>query len=537
MMAERPPISAGVPDSGGTRGEAGHPFAVLDIGSNAIRMVVAQQDPDGVVRIIDSLEQSVTFGRQVFTKGSVTRKAIEDAVQVLRRFRDHLREYQILDPSRVRAVATSALREASNATDVVDRIEIATGFQVEVIDEAEVNRLTYLGVLPSIHAEHHLAGSPVVVLEVGGGSTEWLLLKDDDVMASHAFRLGSVRLRETLEGLSGPRARLRKLMEAQIEAGLEQGSRVLPPQQENLQLVGLGGDLRFAAAQLVPDWPEGRMARIPVSALSKLTDSVLGLSVDEIVRAHRLTYASAETLGPALLSYVLVARRLNLRHIWVTRSTLRDGLMNETASPKAWAARNRGQILRSAIALGQRYGFEEDHGVQVAANATALFEALRDDHGLDERHELLLHVAGILHEIGLFISNRSHHKHSQYIIQNSDVFGLGRRDLLLVGLVARYHRRAAPKPDHEGYNLLDRASRLSVVKMAAILRVADALERTHVGRIRNFTVRREADRFVVEVAGVDDVALEQLALEQKGGLFEEVFGRPVVIESAGGMAP
>ncbi len=519
------------PDEG-----VGMPFAVMDLGSNAIRMAVAQRNADGSVRLIDNLEQATTLGRQVFTKGTIGRKAIEDTVQVLKRFRDHLREYQITDPSQVRAVATSALREASNASDVVDRIEIATGFQVDVIDEAEVNRLTYLGVLPSIHAEHNLAGAPVLVLEVGGGSTEWLLLKDDDVMAAHAFRLGAVRLRESLEGLSGPRARLRKLMETQIEAGLEQGARVLPPPQENLQMVAMGGDIRFAATQVVPNWEEGRMAKVSVSALSKFTDTVLGLSVDELVRAHRLTYPAAETLGPALLSYVLIARRLNLRNIWVTRATLRDGLLHETASPKAWAARNREQILRSAIGLGRRYGFEEEHGLQVAANATGLFEALKDEHGLDERHELILHVAGILHEVGLYISNRSHHKHSQYIIQNSDVFGLSRRDLLFVGLVARYHRRATPKPIHEGYNLLDRPGRLAVVKMAALLRVADALERTHVGRIRSFSVRRENDRFVLEVSGVDDVALEQLALEQKGGLFAEVFGRPIVIESAGGVA-
>lgn len=529
--AKEEPVNT-APPPGGVPLAVAAPFAVIDIGTNAVRMVIAQSDAAGHVRVLDQLEQAVPLGRQVFTKGSVGRRVVEDCVRVLKRFGEVLREYQVGEIGQIRAVATSALREATNVEDIVDRIEIATGIQVEVIDEAEQNRLAYLGVLPAIHAEPDLKGKTVLALEVGGGGTEWLMLHDDTVLATHSFRLGSLRLRETLESINVPSNRLRKVLENHIESGIEQASKDFPLSQENLEMVSLGGDVCFAASQLEKNWPAGRMAPLSIAALSRFTDLVFGLSTDELVRKYRLTYPAAETLGPALLAVVLIARKLKLKHLRVTRATLRDGLMQEIAVPGVWAEHYRREVIGSSLGLGHRYNFDEAHCRHVAQLSSTLFTAFEDDHHLSSRFELILHIAALLHEIGLFVSNRSHHKHSQYLIQNSDLFGVSRRDLLLVALVARYHRRAMPRPIHEGYATLDRPSRIAVVKMAAILRVADALDRSHSQRVRNIAVRRDKDHVAILVSGVDDLAMEQLALEQKGEMFEQTFGLPIVLEVA-----
>jgi exopolyphosphatase/guanosine-5'-triphosphate,3'-diphosphate pyrophosphatase len=141
----------------------------------------------------------------------------------------------------------------------------------------------------------------------------------------------------------------------------------------------------------------------------------------------------------------------------------------------------------------------------------------------------VLHVAALLHEIGAFVSNRSLHKHSLYLIRNSEIFGLGKRNLLLVALVARYHRRASPQPMHEGYATLTRDERVAVAKMAALLRVAVALDESRSQRIHDFTCAVEGSRLVISIAQAEDLSLEQLALRQNGSLFEEVFGLRVLL--------
>ncbi len=153
---------------------------------------------------------------------------------------------------------------------------------------------------------------------------------------------------------------------------------------------------------------------------------------------------------------------------------------------------------------------------------------------MGKRYELLLQVAALLHEIGMFISNRSYHKHTLYMIMHSDLFGLTKEDMLLIALIARYHRRAGPRPYHEGYVNLDRDDRIAVSKCAAILRVADALDSTDKQIVRHPAFAREAGQFIVTVSGVEDLTLERLALKQKGTMFEDVYGLRVVLREAAG---
>jgi exopolyphosphatase/guanosine-5'-triphosphate,3'-diphosphate pyrophosphatase len=227
-----------------------------------------------------------------------------------------------------------------------------------------------------------------------------------------------------------------------------------------------------------------------------------------------------------------MARAFQLEHVLVTNTNLRDGLLHEMAVRQPWTHEFRHQIVRSAANLASRYHADLRHASHVASLVSRLFEQLRAEHQLDSRHEVLLHVAALLHEIGAFVSSRSVHKHSMYLIRNSEVFGLGKRSLLLVALVARYHRRASPQPMHEGYSTLTREERVAVAKMAALLRVAVALDESRSQRIDAFTCSLEDTRLVISIPQTDDLSLEQLAIQQNGSLFEEVFGLRVLLRIA-----
>ena len=335
-------------------------------------------------------------------------------------------------------------REARNRLAFIDRVYIATGLVVEPLDEAEVNRVTYLGVQPHLR-DAAFANIRTIVMEVGGGSTELLLVQDGNVVLADTYRLGSLRLRKALEGYHVSADQARKIMESQIQRMVDEVREQVSGEGE-FHMIGLGGDMRFAAGQLLPDWHPDQLTPIPVTALEEFTARLVRLSEDRIVNRYHVSFPEAETVGPALLTYVLLARAFSLEHVFVTNTNLRDGLLQEIAVQQSWTQEFRQQIIRSALDLGRKYNFDEAHACHVAMLVTRLFEQLRDEHQLDSRHEVLLHVAALLHEIGAYVSHRSLHKHSMYLIRHSEIFGLGKRFLLLVALAVATTVARHPSP-------------------------------------------------------------------------------------------
>ncbi|MDB4614720.1 Ppx/GppA family phosphatase [bacterium] len=505
--------------------------AVIDIGASSIRMAIAEIR-FGTVKVLERLIQGVALGKDTFHSGAIKKGTIEDCVRVLRSYRQKLDEYQVTQADRIRVVATSAVREASNRMTFLDRLYSSTGFLVEPIDDAEVNRVTYLGILPMLRSEAELFNSLAMVVEVGGGSTETLLLKGGDVVNSQSYRLGALRLRETLSSYSAPALNARRIMEAKIDRTIV---RIREYADDGpIQLVALGGDIRFATSQIadgVDSLPGGQIVRLSVEKLDKFVEEMLALSVDEIINRFHMTLSDAETLGPALLTYSRFAKEFSLPEILVADFNLRGALLNEMAGHDGWATGFRDQIINSALDLAAKYDVDLQHARHVAILAKQLFDELSGEHGLDARWETILTIAALLHESGLFLSPRSYHKHSMYIINNSKIFGLSPVDSRLVSLVARYHRRAIPKPTHDGYSRLDRDTRIAVSKAAAILRLAVCLDHSRSQRIQSVTCELNHDRLLLLLPGVEDVSLEQLQLKQSGQFFESVFGRRVMLRS------
>ncbi len=506
------------------------PVAVIDIGATSVRMAIAEINKQGSIRPLESLTQAVTLGKDTFTQRRIRKSSIEECVRVLKSYRRLLAEYGISRPDQMRVVATSAVREALNRLAFLDRIYIATGMVVEPLDEAEVNRITYMGVQPLLQADPKLAASRTAIVEVGGGSTEVLVVRGGTVLFSNTYRLGSLRLLETLEKFDAPLAKQRAIMETQIQRVVEQ-IREQVPKDPNFQMIAIGGDVRFAANNLLHDWDGTSLGTLTVDTLHEFARQMLRMSDDEVVQRFGTSFPDAETIGPALLSYVLLARGLGVTKVGIASTNLRDGLLQDLALRDVWTADFRNQIVRSAIGLGRKFDFDEKHARHVAMLCRKLFAELQVDHQLDPRMELILYLAALLHEIGMYINVRSNHKHTMYLIRNSELFGLSRRDVLLVALVARYHRRSSPQPDHDGYATLDRNDRVAVSKLAAILRIAIALDESRSQRINSIKCRHENNRLVIAASGVEDVSLEQLALRQTVNLFEEVFGVPVQFRS------
>jgi exopolyphosphatase/guanosine-5'-triphosphate,3'-diphosphate pyrophosphatase len=504
-------------------------LAVIDIGSSSIRLHIASANADGTVRPLETARQTVELGKDTFKKGEIAPETTERCAATLRSFRRLLDEYGVTDPAQIRAVATTAVREAANGDAFLDRLYIATGVNVEAIDEGEVNRYTYLSVKPVLDTDPAFRKADALVVEVGGGGTRFLALKAGRVAVAQSHRMGALRIREMLEGIRAPTSRIPDLLASQVESAVKEIRHSVPLSGKPAILM-LGNDVRFAASILQENWNPETATRIRVSSLAKLADSLLRKPIDEIVRTHRLSYPDAETLGPALLTYVRLAEAFDLPSVFATGASVRDGIVAEMVRD-TWTDELTAQVENSATELGHRYGFELVHGRNVARAARAMFRVLQPEHRLAARHELLLVVAALLHEIGLYVSNRSHHKHSMYLIRNSDIFGLGDRDKEIAALVARYHRKALPQANHPEYMAMDRDSRLVVSKLAAILRVADALDRRHGGEDLDPRFELADGRLLVALRGVPDTIVEEIGLHMKGDLFREVYGLAVALQT------
>ncbi|MBN2684722.1 MAG: HD domain-containing protein [Pontiellaceae bacterium] len=503
--------------------------AVIDVGSTSIRMTVAQVYSDGTIETLDALHQNVSIGSDTFTEGRISRQTIEDSVKVLRSFSALLEEYRIDLRTGVRAVATSAVREACNRTEFLDRVYMATDISVEVIEGFEVNRLTFLGVRPYIGSA--LQRNRLLVVEVGGGSTELLGLNEGRVFIAHTYRMGSHRMREVMDAQSGSELQQQEVLSAEIDSGVRQCRDTVGSVDRKISMLLLGGEVRFAARLLDKTWDETQLLSIKVSALARLANHILALDVETVARQYHLSFEEAQTVGTALCINVRLARAFRLQRVYVSGVTLRDGLLEEMAQGNVWADDFVNQILHSVREVGRKYQVDQKHSDCVADIARALFRALQTEHRLDYRYEVILMVAAQLHDIGSFIGSSSHHKHSKYLIEHSDIFGLGEKDVRLSALVARYHRRAVPKPGHSDYAALTRDDRLVVNKLAAILRVADALDRTHTQLLQKIIVTPAERQVLIDTRCGGDFAAEKRALIEKGEMFEQVYGRPVVLRT------
>lgn len=512
--------------------------AVIDMGATAIRMDIAEIEKGGSIRRLESLRKSVPLGKDTFTKGRIGQETIGACIAVLKGFQSVMAEYGITDPGQVLAVATSSVREAANADSVRDRVYVATGINLKVVDEAEQNRLTFLAAQEVFALKPDLAQADVLFAEVGGGSTELFLLRQGQVVFSNSYELGTLRMRETLETYLTPTERVRRILGQHIGRAAETMKRDVPPVPGPI-LVAMSGDAQFAASKISPAWPDEPLLALDVKAFSAFADKVIPLSAEKLVARYKMGYEEAETLGPGLFAYIILCRTFKIETILIPKTTFRDGLLREVAAERSWSDAFAEEVVRQALALGRKFAIDEKHARSVADLSVRLFRALQSEFHLDPRQELILRIAALLHETGGFISNRSHHKHSMYLIQNSGIFGLSREDVTLAALIARYHRRALPALSHPEYAALDRDSRITVSKSAAILRVADALDRNHLQQIREPVIAVTGSELVITVHGAEDLTLERLALKEKGPLFEDVYGLKIVLREGrtGGEGP
>ncbi len=502
---------------------AGFPLrlASIDTGSNAIRFKAAEFLAPGTFRILEEQRVPVRLGHQVFLNGRLAHETMDAAVQAFEGFQNWARQLQV---SSLRAVATSAVREARNGAALGDRIRRFTGIRLEVITGSEEARLAHLAVANRID----LKGGQWILVDLGGGSVEVSLVDEVGMLWSESHTMGSVRLLEELAGAALEPGRFQHLLTEYISV-----LRIPASAQywEPAGFIATGGNIEALAGMAAAPRDSSGVSALPLSDLRAAIDLLSRLSFRERIATLNLREDRADVILPAALVYLRLAElaradRILVPHTGVAEGVLLD-LADDLTAHASREARQERQLRNAAVSLGRRFMFDEAHGTHVADLAIRLFDQLKPVHGLGSQDRLVLTVAAILHDIGMFVAYKKHHKHSQYLISRSDLPGLPRKEMAVAANVARYHRRGAPARHHSEFMRLSETDRIRVERMSSILRMADALDRQQRQLVHDVAVSVEDGRVLLALDGEGDLLLERWALAKKKGLFESTFGLQV----------
>jgi exopolyphosphatase/guanosine-5'-triphosphate,3'-diphosphate pyrophosphatase len=503
--------------------------AVLEIGSTGIRLLVAEIMPGGIWKAIDQAGKPVALGRDVFTSGEVSRESFLECLLVLQNYRELLRGWGIRDED-VHIIATSALRAARNRDMFVDRVRHETGFQLSIVEGIEENRLMYQAVRFALKQDMPLfwrANS--MIIEIGGGSTEIMLLRRGQMVAAHSLKLGTILIDQ--QSRLGPGSG--RFQERYLNENIRNTAGFLSAEMDLAHVrtfVVAGSDARLVADLAGSELNENCRI-IDRSSFINFAGEIQDYSVEECVQKLNIPYTHAEGLIPSILVYKLFLEQTDAAQVVVPLVSIREGFLIDLVLGVDSDLQEEffSQIIASAVNLGRKYHYDEAHGRHVADLCLILFDALNREHGMNRRERMMLEAAAILHDIGMYIKGSGHHKHGQYIVANSEIFGLHRDELDIIANVIRYHRGDPPSQGDLEYITLQREERILVLKMASILRVADALDRGHTQRIKKITLERKAETMVIHTGGVFDLSLEHIGIEQKAGMFQDVFGYKVIL--------
>jgi len=503
--------------------------AIIEIGSMGIRLNVAEIYSNGEWQVLDRAVMPVSLGRDVFTSSILSRESILECLAVLQNYRELLSGWNIAD-NNIHVIATSALRVARNRDVFIDRVRQETGFNLTIVEGIEENRLMYLAVRYALKQDLPLFWrSNSMIIEIGGGSTEIMLLRRGQMVAAHSLKMGTIIIDQHSRHGLGPGIFFERYLNENIRNTLG----MLNMEMELARVktvVAAGADIRFAADRVGKELNENCRI-IERDDFIQFTEKLRAFSIEDCIRKFGISYSDAEGLIPGLLVLKLFLERTGAASVAVPQVTIRDGYLIDLTSGIDSVLLDEffSQIIASAVNLGRKFHFDEAHGMHVANHCMTIFDALLKEHGMNRRHRIMLEVAAILHDVGTYIKASGHQKHGQYIVANSEIFGLHQDELGIVANVINCHRGDPPSQSDIDFMTLQREERVLVLKMASILRVADALDRGHTQQIKNITVERRHETVVLHVDKVYDLSLELMGLEEKGGMFQDVFGYKVIL--------
>lgn len=502
--------------------------AIIDVGSNNIKLEIHEVDSNGHTNLQFSDKVAARLGHEVFLTHKLAQANCEVAYQGLKQF---ARIISNMGCKKIIAVGTAALRETDSAAFVEQAFK-ESGIQVQVISGIEEARYVYAGVL----AHTSFDKRTFFLNDIGGGSTEISVAGEEELYFVESLRLGTVRLKEMFINTEG---------ELDTEITENYVNKVIGPYVESIKNhsidMGLctGGTARnlveIISARLGAVKEEKGIPILATRDLKALVSEMKKMSPKEIAKLKGLDEARADIILPGGILLLSLLEKLDISQSLVSPYGLRDGLLMNYIYRKINKKiyRQRQEKLRhyGLNAVSKKYNLDLKHAQQTAALSLRLFELLETRHGLNDEFRDILYGAALLHDVGAFIDYSGHHKHSFYLISNANLLGFGPDEQHLIAVIARYHRKSEPKQSHQEYQILSEEKKDIVNKLSAILRLADAFDRSYNSAVKEITLAEDNEaRIIFRLEGRNDLFLEEWSFSKKKHFFEKTYNVEAGIE-------
>lgn len=497
-------------------------LAAIDIGSNSLKLAVVEAASADSFTMIAEDRERVRLGHGTLQNHILSEEALELSRDAVSRFRSiaENKEAELL-----LAVATASVREARNAARFVDELEKLTGVRIEVLSSVEEARLIGIAVAEYFGGQH----SKLLNIDIGGGSTELSLMEDREPLKLFSMKLGAVGLSERFLLNDPPTSAEIKKLRKEVRFALTQPERKIKGESWEIA-TGTSGTIK-AVSMLIsgrPDSEEAYTPPIDLNDLIELNKRLKGLTVEERAGLGIINERRAEVIiaGAQILEGVM--RTLKITRVVPCPYALREGViidhLRDLVTAEMPPVPDVDDIkLRDVFAVGRRFGYEEQHALQVASIAETIFDGLVPHFRLSRHDRTLLSAAALLHDVGYHISHEAHHKHSLYLIKHSEMTGFSESEKLMIANIARYHRKSLPSRSHPDYASLKKKEKETVRKLSSILRLADGLDRSYKSRVSEIRIGKSDDAVILTLVSERDVSNEIYATQMKKEAFERTF--------------
>lgn len=496
-------------------------LAAIDIGTNSIRCIIVEADPQGSFRVLDDEKAMVRLGEGLSETGFISEVAKERAIEALQRM---AKICSGLNAEVAAVVATSAVRKALNRNQFIRHVREATGLDIKVISGTQEADLAGL----SVHHNFALDQQRYAMADIGGGSVEIVIATGRHAETVVSLELGAVFLTEKfLHSDPVDSTELKKLRKyirkALKKEGIGDGLPVTC-------LIGSGGTMTNIGSMVMAmrgeQYESVHRYEVLHSEIIHLLAMLLRKSHKERLSIPGLNPERADIILAGMILTDELMRRSRTNLLRINAQGIREGLILQSMQERGLMSvdqQNR-DWRDSTLEFARSCRFDELHSIQVNRLAQLIFTAVADLHHLTPRDSQLLEAAALLHDIGYFISYDRHHKHSYHLIRHANLFGFTPREREIIANIARYHRKAKPKKGHENFSPLSAEDQILVRQLGGILRLADGLDRRRNGQVKDLSCRLRGQCFEVSIFGEKDLTVEQYGAQSKGDLFETAFG-------------
>ena len=490
-------------------------FAAIDVGSFEVEMTIYEISGKNVLRQIDQLRHVIALGRDTYNTGKISYELVDEMCRVLGEFAKVMKSYQVDD---YRAVATSAMREAGNSHIILDQIRVRTGIEVRIISNSEQRFLSYKAIAMKEAEFQKIIQKGTAIADVSFGSMQLSLFDKDSLVSTLNIRLGVLRLRGVLARVQADARTEQSLVEEMVDNELYTFKKLYLKDREIKNLIGIGESILY----LIRDSSGVRRGdRISAEDFLQFYNRLISMSLDQIEEAFSVNADYARLMVPSAVIYKQVLEMTGAEMLWIPGIRLCDGIAADYAeSIKCLKFTHNfdDDILTASRNMSKRYRCNSGHIQQVEEHALQIFDAMKKYHGLGARERLLLRIAAVLHDCGKFISMRDSSQCAYHIIMSTEIIGLSHKERELIANVVRCNL------ENFDYN-----NDILTAKMTAMLRLANAMDRSHHKRLAGCRLTVKDRQLAIAAPAPENLALELLAIEGKADFFEEIFGiRPVL---------